>query len=158
MNNKIIKIDENRLHHILGVARECYNISRLLGYNEKFCQKMFMIGWNHDVGYEFEEPKFHARKSGELIKLLGSYIYKDVLNSISNHGLKESKMVSEESQILNIADLLIDGKGNKVNSLQDRLEDIANRWGGKDTIQYKTAKEMVVKVLEFPLAKKLKIN
>ena len=44
--NNYIGISEDRLHHMLGVARECYKLAQDMGYNEDFCRRMFMIGWN----------------------------------------------------------------------------------------------------------------
>lgn len=51
-------IDNNRLQHIIGVARKCYSIAKSHGHNEDFCKKMFMLGWCHDIGYEFDRPNY----------------------------------------------------------------------------------------------------
>ena len=42
-----IGISENRLHHILGVARKAYKIAKDMGKDENFCRKCFMLGWIH---------------------------------------------------------------------------------------------------------------
>lgn len=62
-----------------------------------------------------------------------------VLHSIRKHGLPtKTKLV--EWQILNIADLTIDSRGNKVDVVQ-RLNDIKSRYG-EHSNQYLTACEM----------------
>ena len=64
-------ISDNRLHNILGVARKAYQIAKDRGHDEKFARKMFMIGWLHDIGYEFSErQEYHPFESGEMMKLL----------------------------------------------------------------------------------------
>ena len=63
-----IGISEDRLHHILGVARKAYKIAKEEGFDEDFARKMFMIGWLHDIGYEFsKEPDNHAEESVNLL-------------------------------------------------------------------------------------------
>lgn len=63
-----IGISEARLHHILGVARKSYKIAKEMGYDERFCRRCFMLGWIHDVGYEFSEKQSeHPNVSAELL-------------------------------------------------------------------------------------------
>lgn len=136
-----IGISEDRVHHILGVARECYRIAKDKGYDEDFCRRMWMIGWNHDVGYEFSEKQSeHPYISESLLKLInvrsGNIESSKVLHSIRKHGLNTNTK-SAEWIILNMADLTIDDKGNKVDILK-RLEGIKQRYD-KDSNQYLTA-------------------
>lgn len=68
---KYIGISEDRLHHIIGVARKAYAIAKQRGHSEEFARKMFMAGWLHDVGYEFSEKQgHHPHESGELVRLI----------------------------------------------------------------------------------------
>lgn len=136
-----IGISEDRLHHILSVARECYQIAKRRGYDEIFCRRMFMIGWNHDVGYEFSKKQSdHPIISKNLLELVGVTDNNEdssrVLDSIREHGLYVNEETAEWT-ILNIADMTIDSKGNKVDVMQ-RLNDIKNRYGEYSN-QYLTA-------------------
>ncbi len=40
----MIGISEDRLHHIIGVARKAYSIAKEMGYDENFARRMWMIG------------------------------------------------------------------------------------------------------------------
>lgn len=150
--NDYIGISEDRLHHILGVAKECYQIAKNMGYPEDFCRRMFMIGWNHDVGYEFSKNQSdHPAISEEMLKLIN--ITNDnkesskVLHSIRKHGLY-TKTKSIEWIILNTADMTIDSKGNKV-TISQRLDDIKSRYG-EYSIQYSQACNIVEQIKMLP--------
>ena len=139
--SEFIGISENKLHHILGVARECYRIAKGKGYDEEFCRRMWMIGWNHDVGYEFSEKQSeHPYIGEEMLKLInvtnGNASSSKVLHSIRQHGLY-TKTKSTEWIILSTADMTIDSKGNKVDVTQ-RLQDIKERYG-ENSNQYLAA-------------------
>lgn len=146
MSNNYIGISEDRLHHILGVARECYSIAKSLGKDEEFCRKMFTIGWNHDIGYEFAvEPSNHADISHDMLKLIG-VCDKDKegsLYAVKNHG-KCNCDKTLEFIILNTADMTVDSKGNKV-SVEERLTDIQLRYGS-NSVQYLTAFNLATKL------------
>lgn len=152
--SEYIGISENKLHHILSVARECYRIAKEEGFNEDFCRKMFMIGWNHDVGYEFsKKSKGHSKISSELIYQMICFkeIYDTPISSKTNHAIyyhgqlpDESLLFNDEWRILNIADLTIDSKGNKV-SIDNRLNDIQSRYG-KDSEQYNMILDIANKI------------
>lgn len=133
-----IGITEDRLHHIIGVARKCYSLAKEQGYNEDFCRKMWMIGWNHDVGYEFSETQEeHPEVSSEMIHQLiySKIIYDQQLPAKTNYAVFYHSQITDDSLlcnpewvILSAADLLIDSKGNEVN-VGTRLNDIKNRYG-----------------------------
>lgn len=135
-----LKISEDRLHHILSVARECYQIAKDKGYDESFCRRMFMIGWNYDVGYEFsEKQEEHSIVSAEMLntlKISKVNAGQRVCHAIEKHG-QYTQLQTIEWKILNIADMTIDSKGNKVDVTQ-RLDDIKNRYG-ECSNQYLTA-------------------
>lgn len=60
-------ISENRLHHILGVARRCREIAEEKGYNADGQRQAFLLGWLHDVGYEFGENEDHAKTGAAML-------------------------------------------------------------------------------------------
>ena len=152
--DKYIGISEERLHHILNVARECYKIAKSEGFHEDFCRKMFMIGWNHDVGYEFsvtqeEHPKISSEMIHQMVGINNVYdvlISKKANDAIYYHGKcpDESLKRVNEWRILNIADMTIDSKGNKV-TVSQRLDDIKNRYG-EDSDQYLTAYDIACQI------------
>lgn len=119
-------LKENRLRYIVGVARKCYSLALERGHDEDFAKKMFMIGYLHDVGYEFTERNYgHPEESASLAKLIGCST--DVVQTIEKHG-KYGNTNDEEYVILNTADMLIDKDGNEVD-VYERLEDIKKRYG-----------------------------
>lgn len=132
---------------MLGVARECYKLAQDMGYNEDFCRRMFMIGWNHDVGYEFsEKQEEHPIISEEMLNMLGASKipkWQRVCHAIRKHG-QYSDLKTTEWKILNIADITIDSKGNKVDVVK-RLKDIKDRYG-EFSNQYLTACDIAVQV------------
>lgn len=134
-NNTYIGITENRLHHIKAVAEECYRIAKEEGFPEEFCRKMFVIGWNHDIGYEFSEESLgHAKIGGELISLIGAC--ERSVDAITYHGY-DMEHPTDEWRILNTADMTVDHMGNRV-SVKERLESIETRYG-KESAQYQNA-------------------
>lgn len=143
-SDSFIGISEDRLHHCLGVARKCYALAKTEGYSEEFCRRMFTIGWNHDIGYEFTIDKAeHPAVSEELLKSIGmtndNRDSAKTLHAIRLHG-HNAKTKSAEWRILNIADMLVDSKGNEVTASQ-RLQDIATRFG-EDSREFKQAAEL----------------
>lgn len=136
-----IGISENRLHHLLGVARECYQIAKEEGYDEDFCQKMFVIGFLHDIGYEFSQRREkHPEVSAHLLELfMGNMQTLEESNSyeaIKLHG-KYPERETDEWRILNKADLTIDCKGCRVD-VEQRLKGIKARYGA-DSGEYMAA-------------------
>ena len=86
-----------------------------------------MLGYLHDIGYEFANNKDeHPSVSADLLKLIE--ISDDAfINAIRLHGeLVENETI--EWLILNKADMTVDSKGNVVTA-EERLKDIADRYG-----------------------------
>lgn len=138
---KYIGISEDKLHHIIGVARRCYEIAKERGYCESTAQRLFLIGWLHDVGYEFSE-KFeeHPIISNNMISTLirnGNF-------AIKNHGKVDLEYSDFELDILNMADLTVDHKGNKC-TVEERLKGIEDRYG-KDTESYRNAEKLAMQL------------
>ena len=138
---KYIGISENRLRHSIGVARKAYNLSKEMGYAEEFARRMFMLGYIHDIGYEFStKQEEHPAKSAELLSLLAGGINNPItdneVNAIREHG-QYPVHNTLEYKILNMADMLVNSKGEEV-SVSQRLEDIKERYG-EHSDQYLTA-------------------
>ena len=138
-NNKFIGISENRAKHMLAVARKAYEIAKAERYDEKFCRKMFLIGYIHDIGYEFStKQEDHPFISMEMIMSLSENRSIDdvVYYAIAKHGCYTDKK-TDEWKILNIADMLIDENGNET-SVTKRLDGIKEKYG-ENSNQYLTA-------------------
>ena len=162
-----IGISEARLHHILGVARKAYKIAKDMGYDERFCRRCFMLGWIHDVGYEFSENQSdHPDASTELLCTLGDAFgvimefprskdgkisssapyneeWVNAVAAIKNHGLYIENETAEW-KILNMADMQVDSQGNEV-SVSQRLDDIKTRYG-EHSDQYLTACDICYRI------------
>lgn len=139
----MIGISEDRLHHIIGVARKAYFIAKEMGYDENFARRMWMIGWNHDAGYEFSEKQSEHPDVGAemLMQLMGSY--DESYHAIGKHG-HYTENETPEWKILNMADMLIDSKGNEV-TVSQRLDDIKERYG-EHSDQYLTACDICYRI------------
>lgn len=131
-----IGISEDRLRHILGVARKAYKIAKEMNCDERFCRRCFMLGWIHDVGYEFSEKQSeHADISADLLWTLGcnkdgrpyNTEWVNAVSAIRNHGLYIENNTLEY-KILNMADMQVDSYGNEV-SVFERLDKIKNKYG-----------------------------
>ena len=145
-----IGISENRLRHILGVSRKAYKIAKKMGYDEDFCRRCFMLGWLHDVGYEFSETQ--SEHPGVSAKMMLCITPEDNASSdsrrlfykaIKEHGQYTSEM-TVEYKILNMADMLVDSMGNEVTASQ-RLNDIRDRYG-EYSDQYLTACDICYRI------------
>ena len=137
--NQYIKISEDRLRHILGVARKAYEIAIERGHDEDYAMKCFLMGWLHDVGYEFvEQKKYHSKMSGKmLLSLIDNESFNnDFIQAIVEHGFTPQRL-SEEWIILNQADMQVGPNGQEM-TIKERLEDIEKRFG-KDSEIYTEA-------------------
>ena len=143
-------ITDEKLHHILGVARKCYAIAKSNGEPEDFCRKMFMIGWMHDVGYEFlpdGNATGHPKVSEEMyLSCLDPTTqavneFSNTSNAIQFHGHLPD-IVSKEWMILNMADMTIDHTGKEVD-VHERLDSIKKRRGQETyELAYKVAQKV----------------
>lgn len=134
-----IGIDENRLHHLLGVARACYSYGKeIFDWEEEKSREMFLIGFLHDVGYEFvEDPIEHEEVGGSILKQLGFRYAQE----IKSHGDPHSTFTSQELFILNLADLTVSHDGTPC-TMQQRLDLVIQRYG-ENSIQAKRLYEMI---------------
>lgn len=134
-----IGIDENRLHHLLGVARACYSYGKeIFHWEEEKSREMFLVGFLHDVGYEFvEDPIQHEEVGGNILKQLDFRYAQEV----SSHGNPHSTFTSQELFILNLSDLTVSHDGTP-RTMQQRLDLVIQRYGA-NSIQAKRLQEMI---------------
>lgn len=110
---------------MMKIAKE-YNLS------EEDIMNCFLIGLNHDIGYEFESNGLnHNKIGGQILRNNGFKYWQEVYY----HGDIDCTYNSIFLDILNKADMQIDKYGNDV-GYDKRLEDIKDRYG-KDSITYK---------------------
>ena len=93
-------------------------------------QELFLLGYLHDIGYEFATNENHNSIGGNLLKESNYKYWQEVYY----HGIPNSEYKSLYLDILNTADMMIDKYGNDV-GFDKRLEDIKKRYG-EDSIQY----------------------
>lgn len=137
-------ISENKLKHMLGVARECRSLARQKDLSEDLCDAMFIMGFLHDIGYEDDESSSHGSVSEELVRSFESHI-NDCCDAIVAHGLVFDNW-SVFDDVLNRADMTISHTGNKI-TMEERLEGIKERWGS-ESVHYRHACEVVNKLKE----------
>lgn len=125
-------MDKDRLNHSLSVARKMVQIGKNLNLNNEQLETCFIIGFNHDIGYEFTNNGInHNKIGGEILKNNNFKYYKEVYY----HGDLNPEYESLYLDILNQADMQIDKYGNDV-GYNKRLEDIKSRYGeNSDTYQ-----------------------
>lgn len=119
-------ITENKLHHILGVAKKAYQLAKDLGYSETFAKDMFVLGWTHDIAYEFDDVH-HQSLGAEMMAHFG--IDNEYTYEISRHGIpQQDEDIGIIYLILNCADLTVSPEGKPV-TVDERIEEIGNRYG-----------------------------
>lgn len=131
-----IGMDENRVRHCHGVGLKASELGRtLFGWSDEKCREMFVMGYLHDVGYQFAHDQAkHDEIGGELLRSLGFKYWAEIFH----HGDPESTYQSDELLVLNLADMLTSKDGNPT-TLSDRVVDIALRYGGVESPQFITA-------------------
>ena len=118
-------MDEDRIKHSLAVARKMVKIAKKYNMSEQDVKNCFVIGINHDIGYEFSKDKSkHNKIGGEILKESGFLYWKEIYY----HGEINTEYKSLYLKILNQADMQIDKFGNDVGYYK-RLEDIKIRYG-----------------------------
>ena len=117
-------MDYDRLKHSLAVARKMVSIGKNKGLSEEQLQELFILGYNHDIGYEFGTNDNHSVIGGNILKQSNYKYWQEVYY----HGQIECEYKSLYLDILNKADMQIDKYGNDV-GYDKRLEDIKIRYG-----------------------------
>lgn len=136
-------MDNERLKHSLAVARKMVEIAKLNKLSDIEIVNCFVIGYNHDIGYEFTKNGInHNKIGGEILKQSGFKYWREVYY----HGIIDSEYESLYLDILNQADMQIDKYGNDV-GYDKRLEDIKSRYGEESEV-YINCRKMVNKILD----------
>ena len=151
-----MSISENKLHHCVGVARYMYKKSLALGWSPSKAEEMFVLGWVHDIGYEFDTTggTEHAHYGGQLLQGCSYRYWREVYchglpysaidDFIKQSGDRFDKAVFD---LLNDADLHVDIDGKLV-SLDERLTGLATRWG-REHVFYRTAVELAMSTADW---------
>ena len=135
-------MDYNRIKHSLAVANKMVEIGKTLNLKENELQDLFILGYNHDIGYNFcNDIIEHNKIGGEILKANQYKYWKEVYY----HGIPNCKYKSRFLQILNMADMQIDKEGNDV-GYEKRLEDIKNRHGAT-SIQFIDSEKLINELL-----------
>lgn len=117
-------MNENKLKHSIAVARKMVEIAKEYNFSDEELSNCFLIGYLHDVGYELAtDGRNHNKVGGEWLKKSGFKFWKEVYY----HGEVNPNYQSIYLDILNMADMQIDGLGNVV-GYEGRLEDIKTRY------------------------------
>ena len=123
-------MDNDRLKHSYAVAKKMMEIAKEYDLSEEDIKNCFLIGLNHDIGYEFSTNRTnHNKIGGELLRDSGFKYWKEVYY----HGDINCQYQSIFLDILNKADMQIDKYGNDV-GYDRRLEDIKERYGKNSNI------------------------
>ena len=123
-------MDNDRLKHSYAVAKKMMELAKLENMNNEEINICFLIGFNHDIGYDFVENGInHNIVGGNLLKESGFKYWKEVYY----HGILQDEYKSKYLDILNRADMMIDKYGNDV-GYDKRLEDIESRYGKNSKI------------------------
>ena len=130
-------MNENRLKHSLAVARKMVEIGKEYNLDSNELEDLFLLGLNHDIGYEFGNNSNHGYIGGGILKRNKYKYWKEVYY----HGNINPEYSSLFLKILNKADMQIDKDGNDVGYIK-RLEDIKIRYG-KNSTTYKKAEILV---------------
>lgn len=132
-------MDFDRMKHSLAVARKMVEIGNKLELNKEQLHELFILRFNHDIGYEFGTNESHNIIGGNMLKNSGYKYWQEVYY----HGNPEAGYNSLYLDILNEAGMKINKYGEDV-GYEKRLEDIRNRYGS-DAVQYND----VLKIIDY---------
>ena len=136
---RFLGIDGFRFKHMREVGTVCAELAdRLFGWDEATCRKMFLLGYIHDIGYQYSTDQLEHESIGEAILADAGFQFAD---AVRDHGNPDVFPMSPELLILNIADMTVNRYGERV-SFEDRLADISSRYG-VESVQYVKAAELV---------------
>ena len=98
-------MDEDRLKHSYVVARKMVEIGKKNNFDDEQIKELFVLGLNHDIGYEFTQNGVnHNKIGGEILKDSGYKYWQEVYY----HGEVETEYHSFFLNVLNQADIQID--------------------------------------------------
>ena len=116
-------MDNDRVKHSISVARRMVEIGKSYNLSNEELEELFVLGLNHDIGYEF--------CGGNILKRSNYKYWREVYY----HGVVQEEYSSLYLKILNTADMQVDKYGNVV-GFEERLKDIKSRYG-EDSVVYK---------------------
>ena len=131
-------MDLDRLKHSYSVAKKMQEIGKSKKLTQNEIDDLFILGLNHDVGYEYEPNGINHNKIGGTILKNNNYKY---WREIYNHGEIDVEYNSLFLDILNMADMQIDKFGNDV-GFDNRLLDIKSRYGITSEV-YKKCEKLI---------------
>lgn len=132
--------------HSLAVAKKMKEIGKEYNLKDNELEDLFVLGLNHDIGYEYTENGVnHEVIGGKILKRNGYKYWKEVYY----HGKIPSEYNSLYLDILNKADMQIDSSGSDV-GYENRLLDIKNRHG-EESEAYKRCKKLVESFIEYKI-------
>jgi len=135
-------MDEDRLKHSLAVARKMVEIAKANKMSNIEIENCFAIGYNHDIGYEFDKDGVnHNKIGGEILKRNGFKYWREIYY----HGIADCEYQSLYLDVLNQADMQINKYGNDV-GYNKRLQDIKKRYGEQSEV-YICCKKLIDKFL-----------
>jgi predicted hydrolase (HD superfamily) len=148
-----IGITDNRMDHTIAVARKCYDLARQeYGMSEENSRKAFIMGFLHDIGYEFAtEASAHPDIAVDILTSFTSIEWDQMIFAIMTHGKPQKFLGTTYQAILNEADLTVNSKGEPV-SMEERCEGIKARYG-QESIQYCNSVKMIEKIRDFKIDK-----
>lgn len=102
-------ISENKIKHMLGVARKCRTLAESKGLPDDECDAMFIMGLLHDIGCEDEFNLSNGKRSEEMIRNFEKYL-DNCCSAIACYGftLKDWSIFDE---ILSKADMAVNYRG-----------------------------------------------
>lgn len=128
----------DRIKHSYAVALKMQEIGKYLNLTEDQIKELFILGFNHDIGYHFiKDNESHSKIGGEVLKRSNYKYWEEVYY----HGEIDINYSSLYLDILNLADMQIDKSGNDV-GFEKRLLDIESRYGN-ESIVYKKCNTLV---------------
>ena len=119
-------ISKDRQKHIFGVANFMKSYAVSQGLSQEEIEDIYTLGLLHDIGYEFLNKKEYAKHNvvgGGILKKQNYKFWKEVYY----HGTPNCKYQSRLLDLLNWADMRIDGQG-KIVSFDERLKDASLRY------------------------------
>ena len=61
-------MDQDRLNHSIAVAKKMVEIGKKYNLDDEQLQELFLLGYNHDIGYEFGNNEDHRIIGGNILK------------------------------------------------------------------------------------------
>ena len=136
--SEVIGISNNRLNHVIAVARKMQRI--VSNSQDRYTctpEEAFVLGYMHDIGYEFtKEQTNHAQVGGEILRQLGYKYWREVFY----HSTVQDIYTSPELILLNYCDITTGPNGEDF-TIRERTTEIGERYG-IDSHQYNYMAEL----------------